>query len=63
MSNLCAYVQDAVGGKYLYQCSDDTPVHRANFSKHARWWMRVGYKSAPRDKQPAFPCSIVFEDY
>lgn len=63
MSNLCAYVLDATGQKYLYQCSDDTAEIRAQFRKHANWWKRVGYKSAPRGKEPSFPVEIIFETY
>lgn len=61
MSNLASYVVDATGRKYLYQVSDDTPEIRAQFRKHAAWWKRTGWKNAPRDTWPAFPCKIVFE--
>jgi len=60
-STLCAYVSDACGDKYLFTVSDDTPEHRKRFRDHARWWMKSGYKTAPPNKQPAFPCRIVFE--
>lgn len=63
MNSVCMYVKDAVGDKYLFTCANNTPEHVASFRKHATWWKKTGYKSAPVNRQPCFPVEIVIEEY
>lgn len=63
MNSLRMFVMDAVGDKYLFTCATNREGQASQFRKHARWWLRGGYKSAPTDKWPCFPCQIVVEEY
>jgi hypothetical protein len=63
MNSLCMYVKDATGQKFLFTCATNREGQADGFRKHARWWIRSGYKNSPIDKQPAFPVQIVIEEY
>lgn len=63
MNSLRMYVEDATNQKYIFTCATNREGQRESFKKHARWWIRSGYKQTPIEKQPAFPCKIVIEEY
>lgn len=63
MNSLAMWVEDAVGDRYCVTFAKNREGQEASFRKHARWWMKIGYKSNPIGRQPAFPCKIVVEPY
>ena len=63
MNSLIMYVEDVVGGKYLYTIATNREGQKESFYKHARWWLRTGYKYNKIQHQPCFPCKIVIEEY
>ncbi len=63
MNSLRMYVEDAVGGKFLFTCATNREGQAEAFRRHANWWIRTGYKSSPVQSQPCFPCKIVIEPY
>lgn len=63
MNSLRMYVEDAVGGRFLFTCATNRPEQKESFRRHARWWINSGYRQTPVAKQPAFPCRIVVEEY
>lgn len=63
MNSLRMYVLDAVGDKFLFTLATNREGQVSSFRRHASWWMRTGYKSAPVGRQPCFPCSVVVEEY
>lgn len=63
MNSLRMYVQDAVGDKYCVTFATNREGVESSFRKHARWWIKTGYKSTPIGRQPCFPCKIMVEPY
>lgn len=57
------FAEDAVGDRFLFTCATNRDGQEAGFRRHAAWWLRTGYKSAPRGRQPCFPCKVVVEPY
>lgn len=63
MNSLHMRVVDATGGEFLSTFATNRPGQAESFRKHAAWWLRTGYKSAPVARQPAFPCHVVVTEY
>lgn len=55
------YVEDAMGLKYCFTVAD--VGYEKDFRKHAKWWMRTGYKTIPvtDPRAPVKPFKIVVE--
>jgi hypothetical protein len=63
MNSLRMYVADVLGMKYIVTYANNRPGQAEGFRRHAKWWIRTGYKMSPLNRQPCFPCKVVVEPY